>query len=446
MSFVSGATMSDVNQATKRRQRILTVAGFAVLAGLFAVGMFFTQSGPANRQFTTKVPFTSLGDQNDRNAWRAHSEAQLAELTRRMSSIDSRADDAVSQMKALSKAQDELSKRIDAMKSTPASAPASGATADRAALDKPIPLNGAPAKTGAILNPPFGKSGKPGVDMAAAPPKLAIIQFNTPTGNGADCVDPRYSSLPLDQATRAQQDCLKANGKKKVSFIPGSSFVRVFMMNGVDAPTGGEAQHDPLPVFLQVLDPANLPNSRKLDITECRILTQAYGDVSSERTHMRGETLDCILKNGRTVEMPIKGNVMGEDGKEGVRGRLVSKAGSALAMSVFAGISSGIGQAFNQSANTLSNTALGSTSIINPSQVGRAAIGSGVSGGADALKQYYIRTAEKLFPVIETDGGRIVEFAVTKGAEYDGALSDISNINDGLANDGRANDGGYTDD
>ncbi|MCM3377941.1 hypothetical protein M3654_23285, partial [Bacillus licheniformis] len=116
--------MSDVNQATKRRQRILTVACFAVLAGLFTVGMFFTQSGPANRQFTTKVPFTSLGDQNDRNAWRAHSEAQLAELTRRMSSIDSRADDAVSQMKALSKAQDELSKRIDAMKSTPASAPA----------------------------------------------------------------------------------------------------------------------------------------------------------------------------------------------------------------------------------------------------------------------------------------------------------------------------------
>ncbi|WP_321947825.1 hypothetical protein [Burkholderia cenocepacia] len=48
--------------------------------------------------------------------------------------------------------------------------------------------------------------------------------------------------------------------------------------------------------------------------------------------------------------------------------------------------------------------------------------------------------------MIETDGGRIVEFAVTKGAEYDGALSDISNINDGLANDGRANDGGYTDD
>ncbi|MGN4225900.1 TraB/VirB10 family protein, partial [Burkholderia gladioli] len=133
------------------------------------------------------------------------------------------------------------------------------------------------------------------------------------------------------------------------------------MLNGVDAPTGGEAQHDPLHVYLQVLDPANLPNARQLDITACRILTSAYGDVSSERTMMKGETLVCILRNGRTVEMEIKGNVIGEDGKEGVRGRLVSKSGSALAMSVLAGIASGIGTAFNQSASTLNTTALGAT-------------------------------------------------------------------------------------
>ncbi|MGN4154981.1 conjugal transfer protein TraB, partial [Burkholderia gladioli] len=106
---------------------------------------------------------------------------------------------------------------------------------------------------------------------------------------------------------------------------------------------------------------------------------------------------------------------------------------------------SGIGTAFNQSASTLNTTALGATSIINPSQIGRAAIGSGVSGGADSLKEYYIRAAEKLFPVIETDGGRVVEFAVSHGAEYNGALSDVSGINDGLANDRRATDGGYSD-
>ncbi|KWH27681.1 conjugal transfer protein TraB [Burkholderia cepacia] len=441
--------MSDVNQATKRRQRILTLVGFGVLASLVAVGAYFTQGGQSTRQFTTKVPFTSLGDQNDRNTWRAHSEAQLAELTRQVASTNTRADDAVSQIKALAKAQDELGKRIEAMKNAPASAPAaaSAPATDRSLLDKPIPLNGAQAKAGAILNPPFGKTGKPGaVDPVAAPPKLDIIQFNAPGRNSVDCVDPRFSSLPPEDAIRARQDCLKANGKKKVNFIPATSFVRVAMLNGVDAPTSGEAQHDPLPVFLELLDVANLPNSRKLNIKGCRILTQAYGDVASERAHMRGETLVCILKNGRTIEATIKGNVMGEDGKEGVRGRLVSKAGSALAMSTFAGISSGIGQAFSQSANTVSSTAFGATSIVNPSQVGRSAIGGGIAGGADSLKQFYIRAAEKLFPVVETDGGRVVEFAVTKGADFDGDPSEISNINDGIDNDLRATDGGYSDD
>ncbi|WP_257765474.1 hypothetical protein [Burkholderia glumae] len=47
--------------------------------------------------------------------------------------------------------------------------------------------------------------------------------------------------------------------------------------------------------------------------------------------------------------------------------------------------------------------------------------------------------------MIETDGGRVVEFAVMKGAEYNGALSDVSDINDGLANGGRETDGGYSD-
>lgn len=444
--------MSDVNQSTRRRQRFLTLVGFGVLATLFIVGLFFTQSGTSHREATSKVPFTHVGDQDDRNTWRAHSEAQLAEITRQLTAASSRADDATSKLSGLSKAVDELKKQVDTQKNAPASAPpaASSAAAERALLDRPIPLKGAPAKAGTLLNPPFGRNAKVGATdnagVIAEPPKLDIIRFDPASGNNADCVDPRFSSLPGDQAKQAQQACLQAKGKKGVTFIPATAFVRVFMMNGVDAPTGGEAQHDPLPVFLQVLDPANLPNSRKLDITECRILTQAYGDVSSERTHMRGETLDCILRNGRTVEMTIKGSVIGEDGKEGVRGRLVSKAGSALAMSVLAGISSGIGQAFNQSANTLSTTALGATSIVNPSQVGRAAIGSGVSQGADSLKQYYIRAAEKLFPVIETDGGRVVEFAVTKGADYDGALSDVSGINDGLDRDARETGEGYSDD
>ncbi|WLE64141.1 TraB/VirB10 family protein (plasmid) [Burkholderia plantarii] len=444
--------MTDPNEANKKRQKIISWAAMGLLAALFIVGLLFTRHGNGVQQTTTAVPFAHVGDQNDKNAWRAQSEAQVADLKKQLAAANGKADDATEKLKKLAQAQADLQKQFDDEKkagpASAASAPAaaSSTAGDRALLNKPIPLNGQQAKSGAILNPPFGQAARGVAGDAPVPaPKLDIISFETPKKAGDDCVDPRFSSLPIDQAKQAQQDCLNAKGKKGVTFIPATAFVRVFMMNGVDAPTGGEAQHDPLHVFLQVLDPANLPNGRKLDITACRILSAAYGDVSSERTHMRGETLDCILKNGRTVEMKIKGTVIGEDGKEGVRGRLVSKSGSALAMSVFAGLSSGIGQAFSQSANTLNTTALGTTSIVNPSQVGRSAIGSGVSQGADSLKQYYIHAAEKLFPVIETDGGRVVEFAVIQGAEYDGALSDVSDINDGLANGGRETDGGYSD-
>ncbi|ACR32920.1 TrbI/VirB10 family protein [Burkholderia glumae] len=444
--------MTDPNEANKKRQKIISMVVFGLLAALFVVGLLFTRQGKGPQQATTSVPFAHVGDQNDKNAWRAQSEAQFAEMKKQLDAANGKADEATEKLKKVVQAQEDLKKQFDDQKKagsgSAASAPAAASSTalDRALLNKPIPLNGQQAKSGAILNPPFGQNARgAAMDVVAPPAKLDIINFDSPKKAGDDCVDPRFSSLPIDQAKQAQQDCLKANGKKGVTFIPATAFVRVFMMNGVDAPTGGEAQHDPLHVFLEVLDLANLPNARKLDITGCRILTSAYGDVSSERTMMHGETLACILKNGRTVEMTIKGTVMGEDGKEGVRGRLVSKSGSALAMSVLAGISSGIGQAFSQSANTLNTTALGTTSIVNPSQVGRSAIGSGVSQGADSLKQYYIRAAEKLFPVIETDGGRVVEFAVMKGAEYNGALSDVSDINDGLANGGRETDGGYSD-
>ncbi|QKM57786.1 TrbI/VirB10 family protein [Burkholderia glumae] len=452
--------MSDVNQTTKRRQQVLLGVGLVIVVAGLLGGIMFTQDGSRTRTVTTKLPMTSVGDQNDRNVWRSQSEAQLQAMTQQLSQANSQAKDAAAKLDALAKAQEDLQKKFDeaqkreAQAASSAAAASAGAasragqgakanSADRSLLDKPLPLNG--SGRGRILNPPFGSSSP---DVAtAAPPSLDIIQFDPPAKPDSDkpCVDPRFSSLPLDEARQAQQDCLKSKGKKGVTFIPATSFVRVFMLNGVDAPTGGEAQHDPLPVFLQVLDPANLPNGRKLDIRECRILSSAWGDVSSERTHMHGVTLDCILKSGRTVEMAIKGNVIGEDGKEGVRGRLVSKAGSALAMSVLAGISQGIGQAFNESSNTLSTTALGATSIINPSQIGRAAIGSGVAGGADSLKQYYIRAAEKLFPVIETDGGRVVEFAVTMGAEYDGPLSDVSDMNDAIDRGGDRAHGGYSD-
>jgi conjugal transfer pilus assembly protein TraB len=133
----------------------------------------------------------------------------------------------------------------------------------------------------------------------------------------------------------------------------------------------------------------------------------------------RTETLTCMI-NGETVEMPIKGQVIGEDGKAGVRGRLVTKQGQLLANALLAGIASGMGKAFQQAAMVNSTSPLGVTQTIDTNKVGQAALGTGMGNAASALEQYYLKAADKLFPVIETDGGRTVEILITKGAVFHG--------------------------
>ncbi|MFX3849709.1 TraB/VirB10 family protein, partial [Streptococcus suis] len=74
----------------------------------------------------------------------------------------------------------------------------------------------------------------------------------------------------------------------------------------------------------------------------------AHGDISSERAHIRLENMTCVLVSGEVIEEPIKGYVAGEDGKAGLRGRLVSKQGSLIAKSLLAGVASGIGSSISQ--------------------------------------------------------------------------------------------------
>jgi conjugal transfer pilus assembly protein TraB len=228
----------------------------------------------------------------------------------------------------------------------------------------------------------------------------------------------RLEAPPLEIANTTKPGSKPATNQV---FLPSTSFVRVAMLNGVDAPTGG--QTDPAPVVFHVLDPANLASLFRLDITDCRFLGAATGDLPSERTKVRLVNMTCILGNGDVTEMAVQGYAIGEDGKAGIRGRLVTKQGQILANALLAGIATGMGQAFQVSASTVNTTALGTTSTLDPDQIGRAGLGGGMSQAGNALANYYMRQADKLYPVIETDGGRVVELVITKGAVYNGPLN-----------------------
>jgi conjugal transfer pilus assembly protein TraB len=193
------------------------------------------------------------------------------------------------------------------------------------------------------------------------------------------------------------------------------------MLNGVDAPTGGKRKVIRFPLTSK--QSAGESSERKsLDVQGCRIVSSAWGDLSAERMMGRTQTLSCIIA-GRPIEIDIKGKIIGEDGKEGVRGRLVTKQGQVLANAILAGSLGGIGQAFQQSATVTSFGGGGVAQTIDGGQVGRAAIGGGVGTAGQMLAQYYLKAADKLFPVIETDATRTIEVSITKGVYVDAATA-----------------------
>lgn len=202
------------------------------------------------------------------------------------------------------------------------------------------------------------------------------------------------------------------------TFLP-VSFTRGTLLGGLDAPTGGQSQANPHPVLIRLSDNSVLPNRFRGEYRECFVIAAGYGDISSERAYLRTESLSCVRADGATLEVKIQGSVYGEDGKVGMRGRLVTKQGQMLANALLAGVVSGIGQGLATSSTEYSTSALGTVASATGAEAYRAGLGTGVGKALDRLAQYYIKLAENTFPVIEVDAGREIDVVITKGVRID---------------------------
>ena len=210
----------------------------------------------------------------------------------------------------------------------------------------------------------------------------------------------------------------RAGGRSAENYLPAGTFMRATLLNGLDAPTGGQAQQNPHPIMLQVVDNAQLPNSVKANLKGCVVTGNGHGDLSAERAYIRLDRLSCVDEEGGAIDVSVKGYVSGEDGKTGLRGRLITKTGQVLANAIFIGAIGGFGDAIRQQATTQSNNAFGvqNQSVNNPWQYG---LGGGIGKSMDRVAQYYIKLADKLFPVVEVDGGRVVDIVLTRGVSIE---------------------------
>jgi len=297
-------------------------------------------------------------------------------------------------------------------------------TATTQAVQAPVP-SPAPTAPAPSLPPPSALPPPPPAPRGPAAGSVPAMPPGVPPA-------PLSSALPLqtpaapalmriavaDRAAPSAPAPGTADSRTLSTFLP-VSFTRGTLLGGLDAPTGGQSQSNPHPVLIRLSDNSVLPNRFRGEYRDCFVIAAGYGDISSERAYLRTENLSCVRADGAALEVRIQGSVYGEDGKVGMRGRLVTKQGQMLANALLAGVVSGIGQGLATSSTSYSTSALGTIATASGADAYRAGLGTGVGRALDRLAQYYIKLAENTFPVIEVDAGREIDVVITKGVRID---------------------------
>lgn len=260
-------------------------------------------------------------------------------------------------------------------------------------------------------------SGVAGEGYVAPKPMKAVFEDDINNDGGDDSSFESATQKTGQEASNSEKD--KPSDIKNVStYLPSNSFIKGTLIVALSANTGGNASSDPTPFLVRLTDLAKLPNEFRANLRSCMVGGSGWGDLSTERIKMRTTNLSCILKNGQAIDIPIDGYIAGEDAKPGMRGMVISHAGTVAAKATLAGFIQGIGQVGQAMGQTQTITPLGGvTTTISPQQAVTAGVGSGISQAGSNLSQYYMSMLQQISPSIEVTAGRHVTVIFTKGVE-----------------------------
>ena len=226
--------------------------------------------------------------------------------------------------------------------------------------------------------------------------------------------------------TPASTSDSKTEDQPKLLRLTAGSILSGQLITGLDVPTGQGARREPYPVLIRIKASAILPNRYRTNVRECFVLASGYGDLSSERAYLRSETLSCIFKQKnkeQVIERPLEGYIAGEDGKAGLRGRLVSKQGQVMAKAAMAGFLSGVSEAFDiKPVPVFSVVPKQNGEIQSPFQSGlrgsealQSSLIKGSNKALEKLADFYLKLADQMVPVIEISAERKVDLILTHG-------------------------------
>lgn len=241
--------------------------------------------------------------------------------------------------------------------------------------------------------------------------RLAGSPAGSPPAAAAGAL-PRTGALHKTSVSLGAAD---AGEPAAAEYLPTSSFVDANNLNGALAPTGGAAQKSPVPMVFRLTDHAVLPNHVRGRVKDCFVQAAAHGELGAERVHVRLTRFSCIETSGRSIDLAIKGYVVGEDGIEGMAGKVITKQGQAIANALLAGVASGIGRGFQSSATETSVSALGRVDSTKSGHEFQYGLAQGASTALDRLAKYYLDLADQMHPVIEVGALRKVTLVFAQG-------------------------------
>ncbi|MBV5341785.1 MAG: TraB/VirB10 family protein [Deltaproteobacteria bacterium] len=293
-------------------------------------------------------------------------------------------------------------------------------TPEQLSQGKPVPVPVLDAKGNQVLS----EQGKPMFDTNPSPSTSGRNLGPSPQGGGGGRGGQKQEkkivgkiAVVSNQAAIPQDD-----GKKKgrTVYLP-PSFMEANLLTGFDAATSGGAKGgNSEPLLLRIQTPAVLPNDIKANLSGCFVIAEAVGRLDKERADVRLVSLSCLSNEGNAViDTPIKGFVTDSDSKVGLSGRVVSRMGASTARAIIAGFFGGAGEALKAAATTTSSSVLGTTNTVDASQIGKYAVGGGLSEGANTLQDFYMDLAKQTTPVIEVAATKKITVIVSEGKDLE---------------------------
>jgi len=292
-------------------------------------------------------------------------------------------------------------------------------TPEQLSQGKPVPMPVLDAKGKPVLD----EQGKPLFDTSPSASTPGRNLGPSPQGGGRGGQKQEKKIVgKISVVSNTTAALPKDDGKKKgrTVYLP-PSFMEASLLTGFDAATSSGAKGgNSEPLLLRIQTPAVLPNDIKANLSGCFVIAEAVGRLDKERADVRLVSLSCLSNEGSAViDTPIKGFVTDSDSKVGLSGRVVSRMGASTARAIIAGFFGGAGEALKAAATTTSSSVLGTTNSVDASQVGKYAVGGGLSEGANTLQDFYMDLAKQTTPVIEVAATKKITVIVSEGKDLE---------------------------